>query len=144
MSQIQFPGTQNADFVVDLVTDPNGDPANVLDLDLGFAVKGHIDFPSWMAGTGNVSIYADQVGGGYDQKILSTDLTITATGPEPGLTLYNWTATYPADLPAGSLPLSDPSPAPGSQVYRLTAVFTYNGAAGDVGAFVDMGPYMIN
>ena len=144
MSQIQFPGTQNADFVVDLVTDPNGDPANVLDLDLGFAVKGHIDFPSWMAGTGNVSIYADQVGGGYDQKILSTDLTITATGPEPGLTLYNWTATYPADLPAGSLPLSDPSPSPSSMVYNLVAVFTYNGMAGDVGAFAEMGNYMIN
>jgi hypothetical protein len=144
MSQIQFPGTANADFLVDQVTDPNGDPAEVLDLDMGFAVSGHIDFPSWMSGTGNVSIYADQVGGGYDEKILSTDITITATGPEPALTLYNWTATYPADLPTTSTGLTDPSPAPGSQVYRLTAVFTYNGAVGDVGAFVDMGPYMIN
>ena len=144
MSKIQFPGTLSANFEVDKVTDPNGPPGRVLDLDQGFSVIGHLVFPNWLAGTGNVSIYADQRGGGYDQKILSTDLTITATGPEPGLTLYNWTATYPADLPAGSLPLSDPSPAPGSQVYRLTAVFTYNGAAGDVGAFVDMGPYMIN
>jgi len=144
MAQIQFPSTQNSDFLVDQVTDPNGAPANVLDLDLGFTVSGHIDFPSWMAGTGNVSIYADQVGGGYDQKILSTDFTITATGSEPVLTKYPWAATYPTNLPAGSKPLSDPSPPPGSQVYRLTAVFTYNGAAGDVGAFVDMGPYMIN
>jgi hypothetical protein len=144
MSQIQFPGTGNADFLVDTVTDPNGDPSEVLDLDLGFAVSGHIDFPSWMAGTGNVSIYADQVGGGYDQKILSTDITIVASGPEPALTRYDWTATYPTDLPSSSVGLTDPSPDPGSQVYRLTAVFTYNGAVGDVGAFVDMGPYMIN
>src|SRR5215472_4446912 len=121
MAQIQFPSTQNSDFLVDQVTDPNGAPANVLDLDLGFTVSGHIDFPSWMAGTGNVSIYADQVGGGYDQKILSTDFTITATGSEPVLTKYPWAATYPTNLPAGSKPLSDPSPPPGSQVYRLTA-----------------------
>jgi hypothetical protein len=144
MTQIQFPGTLNADFEVDQVTDPNGAPSNVLDLDLGFAVSGHIDFPNWLAGTGNVSIYADQHGGGYSQKILSTDITITATGTEPTLTTYDWQATYPTDLPAGSTPLSDPSPPPSSMVYNLTAVFTYNGVAGDVGAFVEMGNYMIN
>ena len=82
-AQIQFPSTLNADFEVDQVTDPNGAPANVLDLDLGFAVKGHIDFPNWLSGTGNVSIYADQRGGGYNQKILSTDITITANPTDP-------------------------------------------------------------
>src|SRR5215469_4535282 len=128
MSKIQFPGTLNADFEVDQVTDPNGAPANVLDLDLGFAVKGHVDFPNWLAGKGNVSIYADQRGGGYDQKILSTDINITANPTDPtGTTKYDWTATYPADLPTGSTPLSDPPPAPGSSVYELTAVFTFNG-----------------
>jgi hypothetical protein len=143
-SQIQFPSTLSADFNVDQVTDPNGAPADVLDLDQGFTVSGHIDFPAWMAGTGNVSIYADQHGGGYNQKILSVDITITATGTEPTVTTYAWQAAYPADLPAGSTALSDPSPAPGSMVYSLTAVFSYNGMAGDVGAFVDMGDYMIN
>ena len=141
-SQIQFPSTQNSAFDVDLVTDPNGAPADVLDVDLGFTVEGHINFPSWMAGTGNVSIYADQVVGGYDHKILATNITITATGTEPTLKKYNWKATYPLNKPAGSPPLADPSP--GSQVYRLTAVFTFDGAVGDIGAFVDMGPYMIN
>jgi hypothetical protein len=145
MSQIQFPGTLSADFDVDTVTDPNGAPAKVLDLDLGFAVKGHVDFPNWLAGKGNVSIYADQRGGGYDQKILSTDITITANPTDPtGTTKYKWTATYPNDLPTGSSPLSDPPPAPGSTVYSLTAVFTFNGVLSDVAAFVDMGPYMIN
>ncbi|MGA9831818.1 MAG: hypothetical protein WBQ71_11945 [Trebonia sp.] len=144
-SQIQFPGTLSADFEVDQVTDPGGAPANVLDLDLGFAVNGHIDFPNWLAGTGNVSIYADQRGGGYDQKILTTDITITANPTDPsGVTNYPWTVTYPINLPSGSTPLSDPAPAPGSMVYSLTAVFTFNGVLSDVAAFVDMGTYMIN
>ena len=145
MAQIQFPGTLSADFAVDQVTDPNGAPATVLDLDLGFAVKAHIDFPNWLAGTGNVSVYADQRGGGYDQKILSKDITITASPTDPsGTTRYDFTLTYPADLPSGSTPLSDPSPAPGSTVYSLTAVFTFNGVLSDIAAFVDMGAYMIN
>ena len=145
MAQIQFPGTLSADFEVDNVTDPNGAPANVLDLDLGFAVSGHIDFPNWLAGKGNVSIYADQRGGGYDQKILSTDITITANPTDPtGTTRYDWTLTYPTDRPSSSTPLSDPPPPPGSTVYSLTAVFTFNGVLSDVAAFVDMGPYMIN
>src|SRR5215471_14955998 len=114
MSKIQFPSTENADFKVDQVTDPNGAPRRVLDLDLDFAVKGHIDFPAWMSGTGNFSIYADQHGGGYNEKILSTDITITATGTEPTLTTYDWQANYPSDLPTGSTPLTDPSPAPSS------------------------------
>jgi hypothetical protein len=145
MSQIQFPGTLSADFEVDKVTDPGGAPAEVLDLDQGFAVEGHIDFPNWLAGKGNVSIYADQRGGGYDQKILSTDINITANPTDPtGVTKYDWKVTYPTDLPSGSTPLSDPSPPPGSMVYSLTAVFTFNGVLSDVAAFVDMGAYMIN
>jgi len=145
MSQIQFPGTLNATFEVDQVTDPGGAPAQVIDLDQGFAVKGHIDFPNWLAGTGNVSVYADQHGGGYNQKILSTDITITANPTDPaGVTTYTWTVTYPTGLPAGSTPLTDPSPAPSSMVYTLTAVFTFNGVLSDIAAFVDMGPYMIN
>jgi hypothetical protein len=142
MSQIVFPGTQNADFVVDQVINA---PAQVIDLDQGFTVDGHIDFPNWLSGTGNVAVYADQRGGGYDQKILAKDLTITANPSDPpGTMKISWTLTYPADRPSSSTPLSDPSPAPGSSVYNLTAVFTFNGVLTDVGAFVDMGPYMIN
>ena len=145
MSKIQFPGTLSANFEVDKVTDPNGPPGKVLDLDLGFSVEGHIHFPNWLGGTGNVSIYADQRGGGYDQKILSKDITITANPTDPsGVTKYDWTLTYPTDLPSSSTPLSDPPPAPGSTVYSLTAVFTFNGVLSDVAAFVDMGTYMIN
>jgi hypothetical protein len=144
-SQIQFPSTLSADFSVDAVTDPGGAPANVLDLDLGFAVNGHIDFPNWLGGTGNVSVYADQHGGGYNQKILTTDITLTASPTDPpALKTYPWTLNYPANLPSGSTPLSDPSPPPSSMVYSLTAVFLFNGAPSDIAAFVDMGDYMIN
>lgn len=51
MSQIQFPGTLSADFLVDQVTDPGGAPASVLDLDQGFAVIGH-RFPELAVGYG--------------------------------------------------------------------------------------------
>ena len=144
-SQIQFPSILSADFAVDKVIDNNGAPANVLDLDLGFAVKGHIDFPNWLGGKGNVSVYADQLGGGYNQRILSKDVTITANPTDPaGTTTIDWTLTYPTDLPPGSTALSDPSPAPGSMVYNLVAVFTFEGVPSDIAAFVEMGTYMIN
>src|SRR5262245_66665149 len=118
MAQIVFPGTLNADFDVDQVT---GAPAKVIDLDQGFTVEGHIDFPNWLAGTGNVSVYADQRGGGYDQKILSKDINITANPTDPsGVTNYPWKLTYPDDLPSSSAKLTDPSPDPGSMVYSLT------------------------
>jgi hypothetical protein len=143
--QIQFPSTLNADFFVDQVTDPGGAPAEVLDLDLGFTVNGHIDFPNWLGGSGNVSIYADQHGGGYNQRILTKDITLTASPTDPPAPKrYDWTMTYPTDLPSGSTALSDPSPPPGSMVYSLTAVFTFNGVPSDIAAFVDMGSYMIN
>ena len=106
-SQIQFPSIVQSDFAVDQVTDQNGAPANVLDLDLGFTVNGHIDFPNPLSGTGNVAVYADQLGGGYSQKILSKDITITANPSDPSATQkIPWTLTYPTDLPATSQPLS--------------------------------------
>jgi hypothetical protein len=145
MSQITFPGTSGADFEVDSVTNPNGVQTEFLDLDQGFTISGHIDFPNWLSGTGNVSIYADQRGGGYDQKILTTDITITDNPSDPSSTTnYPWSVTYPTDLPSGSTPLSDPPPAPGSTVYSLTAVFTFDGVLSDIAAFVDMGTWMIN
>jgi len=146
-SQIQFPSIAQSDFAVDQVTDPNGAPADVLDLDLGFTVEGHIDFPNPLSGTANVAVYADQLGGGYSQKILSKDITINANPSDPSATqLIPWTLTYPTDLPATSQPLSDPSPPPpsGSMVYNLVAVFTFNGVLSDIAAFVEMGTFMIN
>jgi hypothetical protein len=144
-NQVQFPSILSASFDVNQVTDPNGAPSDVLDLDLGFAVNGDIVFPNWLGGAGNVSVYADQLGGGYSQKILSKDITITANPSDPsGTTTTPWTLTYPADLPPSSTALSDPSPPPSSMVYNLVAVFTFNGVPTDIAAFVEMGTYMIN
>jgi len=146
-NQIQFPSISTSTFSVDVVTDPNNAPADVLDLDLGFTVKGHIDFPNGLSGTANVAVYADQLGGGYSQKILAKDITITANPTDPPATkTIPWKLTYPTDLPATSKPLSDPSPPPpsGSMVYNLVAVFTFNGVLSDIAAFVEMGTFMIN
>ena len=144
-SQIQFPSIVQSDFAVDQVTDPNGAPGDVLDLDLGFTVDGHIDFPNPLSGTANVAVYADQLGGGYNEKILSTDITITPNPTDPsGTTTIPWTLTYPTDLPSTSTPLTDPSPPPSSMVYNLVAVFTFNGVLSDIAAFVEMGTFMIN
>jgi hypothetical protein len=144
-NQVQFPSILSASFNVNQVTDPNAAPADVLDLDLGFAVDGNIVFPNWLGGTGNVSVYADQLGGGYNQKILSKDITITANPTDPaGTTTTPWDLTYSTDLPSSSTALSDPSPPPSSMVYNLVAVFTFNGVPSDIAAFVEMGTYMIN
>lgn len=139
---IQFPSTLSAQLVVDTMTDPNGDPANVLDVDLGFTISGHIDFPDWLSGQGNVSVYADELGGSYDGKILTKDVPIPGGGPEGGVNTYNWTVKYPDDLPSGGTPLPDPSP--GSQVYRLAVVFTFNGQPTDIAGFVELGTFLIN
>ena len=125
-------------FTVDEVTDPNGDPANVLDVDLGFAVSGTIVLPNWMNGSGHVAIYADEVGGPIDREIGAVDVAIVATGGEPGLTTYNWTVNFP-----GSPPVL-PDPSTGSQLYHLAAIFTFGGQATDIASFVEMGPYLVN
>jgi hypothetical protein len=140
---IQFPSTQNAEMTVDQVTDPNGDPADVIDVDLGFSVSGKVLFPNWLSGKGRVAIYADELGGPFDTLILSTEFDITAIPTDPpALTEYDWTVNYPADNPGGASALPDPSP--GSQLYHLAAVFTFNGQPSDIAAFVEMGPYLIN
>lgn len=143
--QIQFPSILSSDFDVDQVTDPNGAPANVLDLDQGFEVDGRIHLPNWIAGTATVSVYADQRGGGYNQLILTKNYVIPADPTDPSkLHETPWTLKYPDDVPSTSTKLQDPSPPPGSMVYDLTATFTFNGVLSDIAAFVDMGPYMIN
>lgn len=142
VNPIQFPSTLSAQIVVETMTDPNGAPANVLDVDLGFSISGRIDFPNWLSGKGNISVYADELGGRFDAKILTKDIDITAGGPEGSVKHYPWTVTYPANLPPGGTPLPDPSP--GSQVYRLAVVFTFNGQPTDIAGFVELGTFLIN
>jgi hypothetical protein len=59
--------------------------------------------------------------------------------PDPsGSTTYPWTVSYLGN----SNILPDPSN--GSQVYELTAVFVYGAAGLDIGAFVELGKFLIN
>ena len=139
-NQIQLSPVGPPEFYVDGITDPNGAPANVIDVDQGFKVKGRVTMPNWMTGKGHVAIYADELGGPIDKKIGQDDFDITASVGEPKLKTYTWEVSFPAN--ANPLPLPDPSP--GSQLYRLAAVFTFGDQSSDIAGFVEMGLYLVN
>jgi len=136
-SQVQLTPAGPSVFYVDEMTDPNGAPSNVIDVDDGFNVKGRVTLPGWLAGKGHVAIYADELGGQIDKKIGQTDFNITASIGEH-LKTYNWEVKFPGHPPV----LPDPSP--GSQLYRLAAVFTFGDQSTDIAAFVEMGTFLIN
>jgi hypothetical protein len=135
---IQLMPPEPAALYVDSMTDPNGAPASVIDVDQGFTVKGRVTLPNWMNGKGHVAIYADELGGTIDKKIGHTDFDITASVHEPKLKTYHWHVDFPGNPPV----LPDPSP--GSQLYRLAAVFTFGDQATDIAGFVEMGLFLIN
>jgi len=138
---VQF-DVANGSFTVDSITDPNGNPSNVLDLDLGFVISGEVILPNWLEGTGHVNVYAQEIGGPVNQSIGSNDNPLTFTRPvpaEPGPATYPWKVT----IPPNSNVLPDPQPG-ASQVYDLVAVFVFDDQLTDIGAFVDLGKYLIN
>jgi hypothetical protein len=134
---IQFVPPGGVFLTVDSITDPGGAPAEVIDVDLGFTVSGTVVLPNWLAGTGTVSIYADEQGGPID-KVLSPSATIAIvpSNTEPNPKTYHWTIAF-----SGSV-LPDPSS--GSQIYRLLAKFMYEGQATDIAGFVVVGDYLVN
>lgn len=137
---VQF-NTAGGVFSVDSITDPNGSPADVLDLDLGFVISGHVTLPNWLEGTGRVCVYAQEIGGSVNKSIgCDTSLKFTRPSPaEPKSMKYPWEVA----IPPNSTVLPDPQPG-SSQVYNLVAVFVFDDQLTDIGAFVDMGKYMIN
>lgn len=138
-NQVQF-DTAGGQFSVDSITDPNGTPADVLDLDLGFVIRGTVTLPNWLEGTGQVCVYAQEIGGPVNKSIgCDTSLRFTRTPGEPKTVTKPWTVT----IPPNSTVLPDPQPG-ASQVYNLLAVFVFDDQLTDIGAFVDMGKYMIN
>ena len=139
-NQIQLTPVGPPELYVDGITDPNGAPRNVIDVDQGFKISGRVTMPNWMTGKGHVAIYADELGGPIDKKIGQDDFDITASVGEPKLKTYTWEVSFPAN--ANPLPLPDPSP--GSQLYRLAAVFTFGDQSTDIAGFVEMGLYLIN
>lgn len=141
------PGSSPVPFVppsgtlyVDSVTNLSGVAlGNNIDIDQGFQVNGHVDLPNWLSGNGQVCIYADELGGPFNQRLGCTPVTIAPNPSDPpGLQTYNWTVSFP-----GSPPVV-PDPQPGdSQFYRLAAVFTYGSQLTDIQAGVEMGMYMV-
>ena len=126
-----------ANLFVDSVSDPGGAPSTVLDVDQGFTVKGRVTLPNSFNGTGQVCIYADELGGKIDERLNPcATFPVTADPAEPKLKTYIWAITF-----AGNV-LPDPSA--GSQLYHLAAIFTFDGQLSDIAGFVDMGLYLIN
>ena len=136
---VQF-NTAGGQFSVDSITDPNGAPSDVLDLDLGFVISGTVSLPNWLQGTGTVCVYAQEIGGDVNKSIGCVSLTFTRRQPgEPKTVTTPWKVT----IAPNSNVLPDPQPG-ASQVYNVIAVFVFDDQLTDIGAFVDMGMYMIN
>jgi len=131
---------------ITLGTTPGGSPAGeVIDIDPGFLVSGTVSVPEWLPGggtaTGNVCLYADELGGPVDQSIGCVEVDFK--GPAvvhdpPGMLTVDWSI---AVAPGSGLP--DPQ-ANFSQLYHLAVVFTYGPQTTDIAAFADLGMYMIN
>ena len=134
---IQFVPPGGVYLTVDDITDPGGDPVEVIDVDLGFTVSGTVVLPNWLAGTGTVCIYADEQGGPIDMALDPCfTLTIVSEKAEPKAKVYPWKIDFPGTVL--------PDPHPGSQIYRLLAKFMYEDQATDIAGFVVMGDYLIN
>ena len=138
-NEVQLVPPGNTKFVVDSITDPNGSPSNVLDVDLGFQVAGSVTMPVFMTGKGTVCLYADELGGPFDARIACTDVELKQIPGEPPSTqTVNWTVKYPSN--GATLP----DPSSGSQLYRLAAVFVFGDQSWDIASFVELGTYLIN
>ena len=139
VAQVQFaPG--GGKFYLDSLVDPSGVPSTVLDIDLGFTVKGRVELPGWLSGKGLVRLFADEIGGPVDKEIGrdTPNITGSSSPTDPPTKVYPWTITV-----AGTA-LADPSP--DSSLYQLGLSFVLLSSAGghtDIGAFFDLGAYLI-
>src|SRR5207247_1775150 len=88
------------EFFVDVITDPGGAPATILDVDQGFQVTGRVTLPNWLSGKGQVCVYADELGGPIDEKLSPcAEIAIRGKTGEPGSTVYPWSITFPGNPP---------------------------------------------
>ncbi len=131
---------QAGTFFIDNLTDPNGDPGNVIDIDLGFTLSGRLELPGFLTGRGLVRLFADEHGGPIDQRIGQDTVAITgATSPtDPPNKTYRWSIAV-----AGT---ALPDPSPDSSVYQLDVAFTFQNPVGghtDIGAVYDLGTFLI-
>jgi hypothetical protein len=123
------------------VTDPSGNPLEVIDIDLPFTVSGTIQLPTFLTGLGVVTVYADELGGPIDKSIGQQAVNLTgvsgATDP-PGLASYNYS------IVVGTAQLPDPSP--NSSIYKMAVSFAYQNPPGshtDIAAVIDLGLFFV-
>jgi hypothetical protein len=134
---IQFMPPGGAYLTVTGVTDPNGAPLDVIDVDQGFSVSGQVVLPNWLGGNATVCIWADEQGGPIDQALSPCfDLTLKPSATEPNPKTYDWKIDFPGTVL--------PDPHTGSQIYHLLAKFMYENQATDIAGFADMGYALIN
>jgi len=139
-----IPATADVQFIpgkgtlyIDKLVDPSGDPLSVLDIDQGFTLSGRITLPGWLSGKGLVWLAADQLGGPIDKVVGNYPVSITgatSTTDPPNIT-YNWSIT----VKSPTLPDS-------SAMYKFGVVFvlqTLGGGHTDIGAFVDLGAFLV-
>lgn len=124
-------------FHVDELLDPSGSPVEVLDIDLGFSLRGRVELPGWFSGAGVVQLAADEIGGPIDTTIGSVTVPITgATSPiDPPVMTYEWT------IHVSGTALPDQS-----KMYKFAVAFIVQTQAGghtDIGGLVDLGSVLV-
>jgi len=135
-ADVQFlPGSGKFD--VDALIDPSNNPVTVLDIDLGFTLTGRVELPGWLSGRGVVRLSADEIGGPIDKTIGEAIVNITgSTSPtDPPTIVYPW-----------SIAVASPALPDDSKMYQMGVVFVFQTPAGghtDIGAFYDLGAYLV-
>lgn len=135
-ADVQFvPGTGK--LYIDELVDPSGNPVDVLDIDVGFTVKGHLELPGSLSGNGIVRLAADEIGGPFDDQIGQANVPITgSTLPtDPPIMKYPW-----------SISVTSPTLPDESKMYQFGVVFILQTSAGghtDIGGFYDLGAFLV-
>ncbi|HZC73889.1 MAG TPA: hypothetical protein VE442_24590 [Jatrophihabitans sp.] len=124
-------------FVVEKFVDPSGVPIDVVDIDDGFTVSGHVELPGWLSGKGVVRLAADQIGGPFDATIGQQTLPIpgSSSPTDPKVMKYPWSIT----VKSPTLPDRD-------EMYKLGVLFAFQTLAGghtDIGGFYDLGSILV-
>jgi len=132
-------------FTADVFDNTGLQPANIVEADLAFHVKGDIILVAndLIAGTMKVTVFADEIGGDIDREIGHTLVPVNGDG------------TYPYDVTVAAATLPDPATlpplAPGttrSGTYQVAAVCTHETCGvppklTEIQAFEDLGAYRV-
>ncbi len=133
---VQFiPGTGTFD--VDTLVDAAGTANKTLDIDAGFTVTGRLELPGSISGKGLIRLAGDEIGGPYDGVLGEVIVPITGASlpTDPPSMLYSWSIA----VPGNALPDA-------SSMFHLAVLFALQTNAGghtDVGAFYDLGVYLV-